>query len=103
MYRFADRIPLGPSVHAGTTSPVPWGMSRLEAYGSFDVVDEDPVGVDPATQRGLYTLPNGTIVMSPGRHSRSRQGTEKGTKTSNKSDGSGPRPDTDHTQDTKLD
>ncbi|MFF0265223.1 putative ATP-grasp-modified RiPP [Kribbella sp. NPDC004536] len=103
MYRYADRIPVGPASGTGTASPVPWGMSRLEPYGSFDVVNDEPAGIDPATQRGVYTLPDGTIVMSPGKHSRSRSGTEKGTKTSNKSDGSGPRPDTDHKQDTKLD
>ncbi|NEA35135.1 putative ATP-grasp-modified RiPP [Streptomyces sp. SID13031] len=103
MYRFADRFPVSQTASAGAVSPVPWGLSRLEPYGSFDLVEDVPAGLDPTTQRGLYQLPNGTIVMSPGKHSRSRQGTEKSTKTGNRGDGSKARPDTDHSQDTKLD
>jgi putative ATP-grasp target RiPP len=103
MFRFADRFPVDRPVGVGTTSPVPWGLSRLEPYGSFDLVEETPVGIDPATQVGLYELPNGVVVMAPGKHSRSRQGTEKSTRTGNRGDGSKARPDTDHSQDTKLD
>jgi putative ATP-grasp target RiPP len=75
----------------------------LEPYATFDLVEEMSAGIDPASQRGLYELPNGTVVMAPGKHSRSRQGTEKPTKTGNRGDGSKPRPDSDHSQDTKLD
>jgi putative ATP-grasp target RiPP len=103
MFRFADRFPVVSAVGTPGSSPVPWGLSRLEPYGSVDVVDETPVGIDPATQQGLYELPNGNVVMAPGKHSRSHYGTDKKTKTHNRSDGSKARPDTDHQQDTKLD
>jgi len=103
MFRFADRFPVSQTASVGAASPVPWGLSRLEAYSAFDLVEETPAGIDPASQRGVYELPNGTIVMAPGKHSRSRQGTEKSTKTGNRGDGSKARPDTDHSQDTKLD
>ncbi|WP_405057014.1 putative ATP-grasp-modified RiPP [Kribbella sp. NBC_01505] len=103
MYRYADRFPVSPSARVGTSSQSPWGLRRLEPYGSIGIVEENPAGVDPATQQGLYELPNGTIVVAPGKHSKSRVGTERSTKTSNKSDGSGPRPDTDHKQDTRID
>ncbi|MBP2354802.1 putative ATP-grasp target RiPP [Kribbella aluminosa] len=61
------------------------------------------VDLDPKTQLARYVTPNGVITMAPGKHSRSRRGTEKGTKTGNRKDGSRPGGDTDHEQDTKLD
>lgn len=103
MFRFADRFPVSQTASVGAASPVPWGLSRLEPYSIFELVEEMPAGIDPASQRGLYELPNGAVVMAPGKHSRSRQGTDKPTKTGNRGDGSRPRPDTDHGQDTKLD
>ncbi|WP_427885797.1 putative ATP-grasp-modified RiPP [Kribbella sp. GL6] len=104
MYRYADRIPLGPAVDRRVVScPRPWGLSRLEPFLSIDQVDEMAVGLDPKTQLGCYATPDGTIVMAPGKHSRSRRGTERGTKTGNRKDGSRPGGDTDHEQDTKLD
>ncbi|WP_165956805.1 putative ATP-grasp-modified RiPP [Kribbella antibiotica] len=103
MYRFADRFPVSPSVRLGTSSPAPWGLSRLEPYGSVGVIDEIPAGIDPATQRGVYKLPNGTIVMAPGKHERSRRGVERQTQTHEKRDGSRGVPDTDTKQETVLD
>lgn len=70
---------------------------------SVDQMDETAVGLDPKTQLGRYVGADGVITMAPGKHSRSRRGTEKGTKTGNRRDGSRPGGDTDHEQDTKLD
>jgi putative ATP-grasp target RiPP len=104
MYRFADRIPLAAARdRASMPCPPPWGLTRLEAFGSVDWVEEAVVGLDPKTQLGRFELPGGVITMAPGKHSRSRTGTEKGTKTGNRKDGSRSGGDTDHQQDTKLD
>jgi putative ATP-grasp target RiPP len=104
MYRYADRIPLAtaPDRHPAPCTR-PWGLTRLEPFLSVDQVVETVVDLDPSTQLGRYVTPDGVITMAPGKHSRSRRGTEKGTKTGNRKDGSRPGGDTDHEQDTKLD
>jgi putative ATP-grasp target RiPP len=104
MFRYADRIPLAAeSRRLPAACPPPWGLSRLEPFLSVDQVDETVVGLDPESQLGRYVTSDGVITMAPGKHSRSRRGTEKGTKTGNRKDGSRPGGDTDHQQDTKLD
>lgn len=103
MDRFADRLPVAPPAGMPGESPRPWGLSRMEIYPSFDFVAEVPIGIDPVTQRGLYQQWGGVISMAPGKHSRTRRGTDRPTKTGNSSDGSRARPDTDHGQDTTLD
>jgi putative ATP-grasp target RiPP len=104
MYRFADRIPMAaPAGRPPGVRPRPWGLSRLEPFVSVEQIDETVIGLDPKTQLGRYVAPSGVITMAPGRHSRSRRGTERGTKTGNRKDGSRPGGDTDHEQDTKLD
>ncbi|MDX3003591.1 putative ATP-grasp-modified RiPP [Kribbella solani] len=104
MYRYADRIPLAvPSDRGAPDCRRPWGLTRLEPFLSLDQVDEAIVGLDPKTQLGRYVRPDGTVTMAPGKHSRSRRGTERGTKTGNRKDGSRPGGDSDHEQDTKLD
>lgn len=104
MYRYADRIPLAAEGdRLPTACSRPWGLSRLEPFLSVDQIVETAVDLDPKTQLGLYATPDGVITMAPGKHSRTRRGTEKGTKTGNRRDGSRPGGDSDHEQDTKLD
>ncbi|MDX3001475.1 putative ATP-grasp-modified RiPP [Kribbella solani] len=103
MFRFADRFPLASAVGVNGEPPRPWGLSRMEVFPAFEFVPELAVGLDPASQRGLYQGLDGVVSMAPGKHSRSKRGTERPTKTGNTSDGSRARSDTDHGQDTKLD
>jgi putative ATP-grasp target RiPP len=104
MYRFAARIPLAAPVdRMSMPCPRPWGLTRLEPFASIDQVEETAVGLDPKTQLGRFESPGGVVTMAPGKHSRSRRGTEKSTKTGNRRDGSRSGGDTDHEQDTKLD
>lgn len=104
MFRYADRIPLAvASDRTRGACPPPWGLSRLEPFLAVDPVDDTAVGLDPKTQLGCFVSRDGVITMAPGKHSRSRRGTEKATKTGNRKDGSRPSSDSDHQQDTKLD
>ncbi|MEV5507838.1 putative ATP-grasp-modified RiPP [Streptomyces orinoci] len=79
----------------------PWGLSRMEPYGSLTVLPGRAVALDPATQTAVYQDPQGNRVEM-GKHGT---GTGKETKTrTSQGDGSGPsNADEGHDQESDQD
>ncbi|MEU3863003.1 putative ATP-grasp-modified RiPP [Streptomyces sp. NPDC028722] len=72
MYVHSDRLPTSAPVPQGTTTPRPWGVSRMQPYPTMSP-EYGGVYLDPATQAAVFFDGNGHVMEMPG------HGTSTGT------------------------
>ncbi|WP_394425722.1 putative ATP-grasp-modified RiPP [Streptomyces sp. SGAir0957] len=90
MFAHSDRLPTGPAVPQGVTTPVPWGVGRMAPYPTT-APGYAGVRLDERTQTAQFFDINGMVMEMPG------HGTSTGTNpaTGTSPDGNGSTQDTD--------
>ncbi|MFF4401513.1 putative ATP-grasp-modified RiPP [Streptomyces sp. NPDC001480] len=90
MFVHSDRLPTSTAVPQGTTTPVPWGISRMAPYPTM-APGYARVELNADTQTAVFFDSSGQVMEMPG------HGTSTGTRpsTGTSPDGNGSTQDSD--------